>query len=72
MTLLLPLADCLGVSVTELLRGTRNRTGELPVEEVEALVNASLRLSEEEQRGRAQRRRKWQLAFVLCALAGLV
>lgn len=72
VTLLLPLADCLGVSVTELLRGTRNRTGELPVEEVEALVNASLRLSEEGQRGRAQRRRKWQLAFVLCALAGLV
>lgn len=72
VTLLLPLADCLGVSVTELLRGERNQTRELPVEEVEALVNASLRLSEEEQSARAQRRRSWQLAFVLCALAGLV
>ncbi|MBT9683427.1 helix-turn-helix domain-containing protein [Pseudoflavonifractor sp. MCC625] len=72
VTLLLPLADCLGVSVTELLRGERNQTRELPVEEVEALVNASLRLSEGEQRARAQRRRRWQLAFVLCALAGLV
>lgn len=72
VALLLPLADCLGVSVTELLRGERTQRVELPVAEVEALVNASLNFAGGEQRAGGVRRRRWQLAFGLCALAGLV
>ena len=72
VSLLIPLADCLGVSVTELLRGERTQQKELPVAEVEALVNASLSLTGEEQKTGGVRRRRRQLAFGLCALAGLV
>ena len=72
VSLLIPLADCLGVSVTELLRGERTAREQLPVEEVEALVSASLHLGGEEQKNNGRRRRRWQRAFVLCALAGLV
>ena len=71
VALLVPLADCLGVSVTELLRGERNARTQLPVEEVETLVSASLRLAGEEQRSSGQRRRKRGLAFLLCALRGM-
>ena len=71
VALLIPLADCLGVSVTELLLGERTQREELPVDEVEALVSASLSLTGEEQRTGGVRRRRRQLAFGLCALAGL-
>ena len=71
VTLLIPLADCLGVSVTELLRGERTERETLPVAEVEALVSASIRLTGEAQRAGERRRKGWKLAFVLCALAGL-
>ncbi|WP_294515320.1 helix-turn-helix transcriptional regulator [uncultured Intestinimonas sp.] len=70
VSLLIPLADCLGVSVTELLRGERTERESLPVTEVEALVNASLRLTGEEREADGVRRRR-KLAFGLCALAGL-
>ena len=71
VSLLIPLADCLGVSVTELLRGERTAQEQLPVEEVEALVSASLHLTEAERKSGVGRRRRWRLAFVLCALTGL-
>ena len=71
VALLIPLADCLGVSVTELLLGERTQREELPVAEVEALVSASLSLTGEERRSGAVRRKRWQLAFGLCTLAGL-
>lgn len=68
--LLLPLADCLGVTVTELLRGERTAAAQLPVEEVEALVKSTLQLTEEERQAQKTRRRKWGLAYLLCALVG--
>lgn len=71
VSLLIPLADCLGVSVTELLRGERTERESLPVTEVEALVNASLRLTGAEREADGARRRRRQRAFGLCALAGL-
>ena len=49
VALLIPLGDCLGVSVTELLRGERTGQETLPVDEVEALVNASLGFTGAEQ-----------------------
>ena len=70
VALLLPLADCLGVSVTELLRGERTTQPQLPVEEVEALVGSALRMGGEEQAERRTDRRRWRLACVLCVLAG--
>lgn len=70
--LLIPLAECLGVTVTELLRGERTSGGQLPVEEVESLVGSALRLTEEEQRAARTDRRRRTLALVLCALAGAV
>lgn len=69
--LLLPLADCLGVTVTELLRGERTAAGQLPVEEVEALVKSTLYLTEEERQAQKAQRRKWGLAYLLCALVGI-
>ena len=57
--LLLPMADCLGVTVTELLRGERTAAAQLPVEEVEALVKSTLQLTEEERQAQKTRRRKW-------------
>lgn len=71
VSLLIPLAECLDVSVTELLRGERTERESLPVTEVEALVNASLCLTGAERETTRRRRRRWRLAFGLCALAGL-
>ena len=68
--LLLPMADCLGVTVTELLRGERTAEAQLPVEEVEALVKSTLHLTEEERQAQKTRHRKWRLAYLLCALVG--
>lgn len=71
VSLLIPLADCLEVSVTELLRGEPTQREALPVAEVEALVNVSLCLTGAERQRAHQRRRRWRRAFGLCALAGL-
>ena len=70
VALLLPLADCLGVSVTELLRGERTTQPQLPVEEVEALVGSALRMGGEERAERRAGSRRRRLACALCALAG--
>ena len=45
ISLLTPLAEILGVTVTELLRGERLEEQTLPVEQVEELVTGSLELS---------------------------
>ena len=68
--LLIPLAECLGVTVTELLRGERTSGGQLPVEEVESLVGSALRLTEEEQRAARTDRRRRVTAFAACTLTG--
>ena len=68
--LLIPLAECLGVTVTELLWGERTSGGQMPVEEVESLVGSALRMKEREQTAVRIGRRRWITAFALCALAG--
>ena len=70
VALLLPLADCLGVSVTELLRGERTAGETLPAEEVEALVGSALRLTEAQRAAERRIGGRWKLACLLCALAG--
>ena len=68
VALLLPLADCLGVSVTELLRGARTTQPQLPVEGVAALVGSALRMGGKELAERRTDRRRWRVACVLCGL----
>ena len=68
--LLLPLAEALGVSVTELLQGRRMEAGEaLSRERVEDLVQETLHLSEEERRARQARRKIWRRRYLLCLAA---
>lgn len=68
IALLLPLAECLGVSVTELLQGepmAENST--LSIEDVEKLMQETLRLPKEEQASRHAARKRRQRTFWLCA-----
>lgn len=71
ISLLTPLAEILGVTVTELLKG--ERLGETPLDkgEVDALVTAAAHLSEEERQCRLERRKRWQRRWVVLALAAL-
>lgn len=67
VTLLIPIADVLGITVTELLKGeriTENQT--LKTEEVETLVVNSLDLSV--RNSVKQHKKNWILAFLLSAL----
>ncbi len=72
IALLEPLAQVLGVTVTELLRG--ERMGETPLEkgEVEELVTAAARLSAQEQERLVGRRKHWRAAWVVCVLAAIL
>lgn len=64
--LLLPLAETLGINVTELLSGERLTGGEtFDIHDVEKLVTGSLELSKEEQERRSLRNRKRLLWYLL-------
>lgn len=72
ISLLAPLAEALGVTVTELLRG--QRAGEdqrMELDEVEQVVAGALGLSAGERQSRAAARRRWIRPFVLCMAAGI-
>ena len=70
ISLLQPMADMLGVSVTELLSGRTIREGQpLTVEEVEPLVTGALTLNTEEAAGQREHRRRWGRRFLLSILA---
>ena len=72
ITLLGPLAEILGVTVTELLQAQRiSEEKTLTKPEVDALVSGSLRLSAEEQEEKRLKQRKNMIRYLLCmALAG--
>lgn len=73
--LLIPLAEALGVTVTELLQGNRIREAEeLKIGEVEKLVSNSIELSAEEDKRRRSRNRKrfvWYALEVITVLLEL-
>lgn len=72
--LLLPLAEALGVTVTELLKGERMQDGLMPVAEVERLVTQSLELSADEREWRRSERKRWvkrYAAYTMLAVAEL-
>lgn len=65
--LLLPLAELLGVTVTELLRGERMETDEpMEPQEVERLVGQAIHLSSEEQAARELARGRWKVRYLAC------
>lgn len=75
VALLVPLAECLGVTVTELLEGRRLDSAALAPSEVEHIVQKAIAYPEE--RGGAAQRihlrvQKYGMPFVLCAVIGLV
>lgn len=67
ITLLGPLAEILGVTVTELLQAQRiSEEKTLTKPEVDALVGGSLRLSAEEQEEKRLKQRKNMIRYLLC------
>ena len=73
ISLLTPLAEILGVTVTELLRGERLEGAEtLPVDQVEELVTGSLELSGTQRQQRRQDRRRRGLLWALSAAMALI
>ena len=67
ITLLGPLAEILGVTVTELLQAQRiSEEKTLTKPEVDALVSGSLRLSAEEQEEKWLKQRKNMIRYLLC------
>lgn len=69
ISLLLPLADCLGVGVTELLEGKRAEN-RLEAENAEILVKKALSLAEEDPEQVKARRKERALLFVGAAVLG--
>lgn len=68
ITTLEPLGQCLGVTVTELLRGERLAERPLEPEETQTLVDRAVQLSGSAPRPQA--RRRWKLGWVLAAALG--
>lgn len=72
VSMLIPLAEILGVTVTELLRGERlEAAGTLNRDEVEKLVTCSVDMSMKEQGTQRRLRKQWSgiYVFTLCAAA---
>ena len=70
ITLLGPLADILGVTVTELLQARRiSEEKTMTKLEVDDLVSGSIHLSVEEQEEKRVRQRKRMICFLLCTAA---
>ena len=68
IALLPPLAETLGVTITELLSGQRIGEPErLNVREVEKLVTGTIKLSANEEQQRKRRRRRRGFAYLACA-----
>lgn len=72
ISMLIPLAEALGVSVTELLEGRRLAPGD-PVssDETEQLVRRALALSEEKAARGGPDRKKWGVRYGLCLALAL-
>ena len=66
--LLTPLAEILGVTVAELLKGERLTGGQVDACEVKTLVDQAVQLSAEEVESRARQKRLWHLAWLLSTL----
>lgn len=72
VSLLLPLAELLGISVTELLGGRRLEEQQLPANEVEALVKKALTIPKEPVEVRRGRVKKYLPVYLVCNVLGAV
>lgn len=72
VSLLLPLAELLGVSVTELLEGRRLEEAAIPASEVEVLVKKALTLPTEPAEVRKGRVKKYLPVYLACNVLGAV
>lgn len=69
VSLLQPLADLMGVTISELLRGRRiEAETPLTAREADDLVSGALRLTAQEQSERRESRRRWGLRYALGVL----
>ena len=69
VALLQPLADLLGVSISELLRGQRIQAeAPMTAREADALVSGALQLTAREQEKQRESRRRWGLRYTLGVL----
>lgn len=66
--LLEPLAQCLGVSVAELLRGERIEERPMAAEEAETLVDRAIQFADGGQGNK--KRRRWQIAWAVSTVLG--
>lgn len=72
VSLLIPLAEILGVTVSELLEGRRLDDGAgLDTEQVDKLVKKAITLSGDSPEKQKEKRRKAALIFTVCAAAAL-
>lgn len=72
VSLLLPLAELLGVSVTELLEGRRLEEAAIPASEVEVLVKKALTLPTEPAEVKQERVKKYLPTYLACNVLGAV
>lgn len=71
ITLLKPISEILGVTVTELLECRRIDAAEhIDVAKMELIVSKAVHFSEEEVQEQRRRKKKCGIAFVICALLG--
>ncbi len=71
VALLIPLAEILGVTVTELLQGRKNEnSGTIPAEDVENIVKTAVNISVEKERRKAHKRR-FIPVYIICLVSGL-
>lgn len=68
--LLVPLAEALGVTVTELLMCERQGDESLSAGEVESVVKTAISYSENKSTRAYEKKGRWMLIYVLCLIAG--
>ncbi len=71
--LLIPLAELLGVTVTELLMSERvQKNDRLDTGEVETIVKTAIQYNDRKPRRGYQRKSRWHIIYLLCAAAAAV
>lgn len=72
VSLLMPLAELFGVSVTELLEGYRLEEQTIPASEVEGLIKKALTFPVEPPEIQQERVKKYLPAYLICGVLGVV
>ena len=72
VSLLIPLADILGVTVTELLKCERNKEASINPNEVERLVKKAINLKDSEKRNSSSAKKKNALLFFVCLAIAII